>query len=213
MIDNQDVFTDKCIRCKRYDVEINNFRYAKTHSKLMSGTEVTKWVNMPVCVNCAQKFRRYITIEKFLDKFKSALICINVFFYTFPIIGLIYLIPNLAYLGSNPGFLVNYILTLLAPISITVVIFLLIYLTKHSSSSPRKYIDIKSSGKIIIKDEEYRQKVAAQIIETAKIVADPENKFFCPNCGTERSIFEDFCNNCGKDLRALKIKKEKLDKL
>ena len=201
---------NKCIRCKRTDVKIENFTYLKRTMKLLSGTDHFKNIIVPVCEDCKKKFSTYSTLEYYYDKLKTFLITVSICFYIYAFVVTIFTIPYFFFLKHSSW--VKYLVPFIIPISITVIIIILNYLIKKSSYSVRKYIDITSNGKIKVKDKEIQQiiaeKIETELIKRIEAKMKGEDIIFCPKCGIQCNIFTDFCTSCGKDLRTLELRKK-----
>ncbi|MFW9828903.1 MAG: hypothetical protein ACFFEY_15040 [Candidatus Thorarchaeota archaeon] len=187
-------FPQKCIKCKRTDLPLNKFVYARS---VMSRYIKTRYIKIPVCDNCEKDFMKYEKILKYL-RLKYCLMCI----FT------ITLFLTLAWIISAPylnGMIILTVFVISIISGVLTLILLVIHLNLYYKNTGRinKYIEIKMDGSILIKDPEYRKEYEEFLAFRAESSKEEsqENTFYCPKCHRPQKRGTLFCKNCGKDLR------------
>jgi len=190
-------FPKKCIKCKRTDVELHKFTYAKTKTKRKHSSKSysTMYTSFPVCSSCKQEFEKSYKVENVFENIKY--ISLISFLIS------IYLVIELLR-GSSSG-LIRGLLIITA--SITIIGIGLYVKTKLDPNRIRNYINLKKTGEVSITDKEFQQEVIEHIVSEKEEEALKKNigvgMITCPKCGSQQLKSIDFCNACGKELRNL----------
>jgi hypothetical protein len=191
---NMSEFPKKCIKCKREDLPLKDFVYARS---IMSRSIKTSYIRIPVCEDCEKDFNRYEKLLNYL-KIKYCVFCI------FTITTFI----SIAWSISTP-FIDQILITSMTIIAIVSGIILTIFLVIHLNLYKRNpgrinnYIEIKMDGSILVKDPEYKkeyEELQAAIVEDNKGKLQNET-FYCPRCRKPQKRGTFYCRNCGKDLK------------
>ncbi|MFW9818805.1 MAG: hypothetical protein ACFFE5_04280 [Candidatus Thorarchaeota archaeon] len=184
-----EIFPNKCIKCKRTDVELHKFRYGASR-----GTRTVS-INLPVCSLCKPEFEKAYKIENALNTMKY----ISIISFIVTIFMIISLISGIRSTVNN---LILIVTLVLAIIGIGLYIRL-----RVDAFRIKNYIVLSKNGEIIFKDQEYRQEIIDYIIkqeeEKVKKLSTGIGTIYCPKCGSQQIRGIDFCNNCGKELRDL----------
>jgi hypothetical protein len=181
-------FPNRCIKCKKTDLPLKEFIYARS---IMAKYFKTVYIKIPVCENCEKDFIKYEKMLRYL-RLKYCLLCI----FSFSIF------LTIAWSLYNPYYgerivIYPFIISIITG-SLTLIL-LLIHWNLYNKNTGRisKYIEFKMDGSFEIKDPEYRK-------EYEEFVASYEDEIFnCPKCNTQLLIDTDFCHVCGRDVRGL----------
>ncbi|MFX1411630.1 MAG: zinc-ribbon domain-containing protein [Promethearchaeota archaeon] len=189
-------FPHMCIKCKRKDIDIEEYKYVITkktffsffnQSKLYSSREL----KLPVCKSCKrdlEKFRKYHNHYEGSKYYLICSICLAIILW-FVIMRFVVWIFLLAFLIS---------------ILVSIVIIVIIIIRFTHPNRIDKYIDVKK-GQVKIRDQEFLMEMETHLIsEIGKLREEEKKPIYCPKCGAKRRISDDFCNSCGKDLRGLR---------
>jgi len=188
-------FPKICIKCKRTDLELHKFTYARTKKKVGSKIYNTNYISFPVCSQCKQDFEKSNKIENVFESFKYVSIV--------SFLIAIYMIIEL--IRGSTFWLIS--LILIITMSLTITGIALFVKLKTDPNKIGNYINLKKSGEISITDHELQQKIVEHVV-TIKEEEDFRRKkgtgiIFCPKCGSEHIKGTDFCDKCGKELRNL----------
>lgn len=190
-----EVFPKLCVKCKRSDVELHKFTYSRTKKNVGSKSSITRFLSFPVCSSCKKDFEKSCKFETLFFNLKYPAIV--------SVLILIYSLVEI--LRGSTFWLINILLVITSSI---VFLEIALYIKlKLDPNRVKKYIDLKSSGEVYIKDEELQQKLKEKLIsEREKEILERTTgigTITCPKCGSKQPIGIDFCNNCGKELRNL----------
>jgi hypothetical protein len=187
-------FPNRCIKCKRADLPLKKFGYARS---VMARYIKTRYIEIPVCENCESDFVKYEKILKYL-RLKYCLICIFVI-TTFLTVSWSFSAPY-----ANPVIIDTMLVFSIISGVLTLILFL-IHLNLYNNNSGRinKYIEIKMDGSILIKDPEYRKEYEEFLAVRAESTKDKsyEKMIYCPNCNKPQTRGRFYCKNCGKSLK------------
>ncbi|MFW9819385.1 MAG: hypothetical protein ACFFE5_07225 [Candidatus Thorarchaeota archaeon] len=181
-------FPNKCIKCKKEDLKLEEFIYA---SSIMVRRFKTVYLKIPICDDCKKELMKYERIKKYL-KLKYTFFClfiISVFFL------FVWRRDN-----SDIWPLIITFTSIVAVISGLLVLILLfahLIFSRKNYDRITNYIEISIDGTIIIKDPEYR-KAYEEFNEFAESKED--ELFHCPRCNTLLMIGMEYCHVCGKKI-------------
>lgn len=185
-------YPHKCVKCGATDLELHEFTYAR--SKGTSKSYKTVYISFPTCEKCKKVFGRYYKLENIFENMRYVMICSAIiagftYFTSFP----------------NPS---EFTLTLfIIATIITLVGVVLMVITYTHPNRIRKYVKLKKSGKIEIKDTALQEEIVERVLEKkAEEIYDEIhgiNTITCPKCGSQQRKGIDFCTACGKELRNL----------
>ncbi|MHA2008927.1 MAG: hypothetical protein ACXABO_12260 [Promethearchaeota archaeon] len=190
-----EAFPNKCIKCKRSDIELQKFSYARTKRKRSSKSSSTVYLSFPVCSSCFQDFEKSSRIENLFEsiRFYSIISFVIAIFLGIDIV-----------MRSTSGFTIV-LLTITA--FITIVGFGLYFKLKLDPNRIKKYINLKKTGEVVIKDKEFQKEVVDHIVLNKEVEALKRatglGMIYCPKCGSQQLKGVDYCKNCGKELRNL----------
>ncbi len=185
-------FPKKCIKCKKTDVPLKEFVYARS---IMSQRLKTAYVKVPVCDTCKKELIKYEKRLKYF-KYKYCLLCIFCI-STF--------LPS-AWTSYNPRITPTIIfgtiiLSIISGILTATLFILHIIFNRKNQDNINNYIEINMDGSIVIKDPEYRK----EFEELAKSELSKEDELYnCPSCNTLVMIDMEFCHVCGMDLTKIR---------
>jgi len=185
-------FPKKCIKCKKADVSLKEFIYARS---IMSRRFNTAYIKVPVCDTCKKELIKYEKRLKYF-KYKYCLLCIFCI-STF--------LPN-AWTSYNPRIsptiIISTIIVSIISGSLTIILFISHKIFKMKNPDDiNSYIEIKMDGSILIKDPEYRK----EFEEFSKSELSKEDELYnCPSCNTLVMIDMEFCHVCGMDLTKIR---------
>ncbi len=181
-------FPNKCIKCKKEGLQLEEFIYA---SSILIRRFKTVYLKIPICDDCKKELMRYEKIKKYLN-LKYTFFCIFIISIFFLYVWSLY----------NPDVSLTIIMftIVVSVISGSIVLILLVshiifYMKKYDRIT--NYIEIKIDGTILIKDPEYRKTYEEfQEIENSK----EDELFHCPKCNTLLLIGMEYCHVCGKKI-------------
>jgi len=185
-------FPNKCIKCKREDLPLNDFIYTRI---LFVRKFKSIYFKIPVCDNCKKELAKSERILRYL-KLKNSFFCIfcisTFFLYTWTIYDS----------KISPSLIIFTIFISIVSVSLTILLLILhiiFYMKKYDRIS--NYIEVNTDGSILIKDPEYRKEFE-QLLYLEK--DDKENELYnCPNCNTLVLVDMEFCHVCGQDLKKI----------
>jgi len=181
-------FPNKCIKCKKEDLPLEEFIYARS---ILARRFKTIYFKIPVCDNCKKELIRYEKIVKYL-RLKSSFFCIFCI-STFLLIVWSMYNPTISPIISIFTIIISVISGSLA------LILLITHLIFNMKDYDRisNYIEIKMDGTILIKDPEYRK----EFEEFEEFAFSKEDELFnCPRCNTLLLIGMEYCHVCGKKI-------------
>lgn len=182
-------FPKKCIKCKKEDLPLEEFAYARS---ILDRRFKVFYFKIPICENCKKDLMKYEKRVKYLKSkfFFFCIFCIS----TFPIYTWTIHIPRI-----SPSLIIFTILTSIISGSLTVllsVLHIIFYMKKYDRIS--NYIEINKDGSVLIKDPEYRKEF--EELSLLKEEDKEDELYNCPNCNTLILKDMEFCHVCGKDL-------------
>jgi len=200
---NDQELLDKCIRCKRKDVELIQLT---RHVILGQINLKTFQINFSVCRDCKLKLDKFLKFEEFYKKRTFPRIIAAILFFIYIItIGMLFL-----RIISDVFTLIIYvvILTIVAASAFFGSLLLNRFLYEYHPENINKYLEIRENGTAIIKDPKNEmQTVYVNLLkhEQEKVEKIQKESFnFCPNCGSNIKTYTGFCSVCGKNLRVKK---------
>ncbi|MFX1374991.1 MAG: zinc ribbon domain-containing protein [Promethearchaeota archaeon] len=195
MVEN---FPKKCIVCKETNVDL--IALAVSVSKVRGGIIskqqkiTTQTYEVPVCKNCVKMLARR-------DYLKELQICIGLITFIIFLISIVSLMDEGSYLEK--------LLTI--AIVLIIINIPLFFIKPYISENIKNYVKLKFNDTLYnaIVDPEYKQDIDNFLKERVIIEAVEKelsvNIMFCPKCGSKQKKDSDFCLECGKDLRTLRI--------
>jgi hypothetical protein len=181
-------FPNKCIRCKKEGLKLEEFIYARS---IMGRRFKTIFLKIPVCDDCKKELLKYERIKKYLKQ-KYTFFCIFIISVFFLFVWNMY--------NSDIGPAIIIFTTIVAVLSGSLALILLVahlIVYKKNYDKITNYIEIDINGSIIIKDPEYK-KAYEEFDEFAD--AKEDELFHCPRCNTLLLIGMEYCHVCGKKI-------------
>ncbi|MFX0098989.1 MAG: zinc-ribbon domain-containing protein [Candidatus Hodarchaeota archaeon] len=186
----------KCVKCKRDDVEVHEFKHRKSSGTEFSSSHTTFSITFPVCDGCEQEFKEYLKVKDKATTFMYAGLCM---FIPGAIIGALVLTVNKGLM------IVQYIVIAAMAVLLGISLFFFIA-SKNHPHRIGKFIELTKDGRVIIQDEKLREEVteaAVQKMLEKSVGPTKEETVYCPWCGKPTKKGTRFCLACGKDLSLL----------
>jgi predicted RNA-binding Zn-ribbon protein involved in translation (DUF1610 family) len=184
---------DKCIKCKKTDVELDEFKYRifKKRGNLMWNNLVQtemKTLKIPICKSCRPEIERLNKYENYYATTKYYILCtlpLSIIYGIFSLENILWLIPFIVF---------------------TVGSIILLYFYYIRFAHPSTISKLLNNEQYML---EIRNNLETKVKDGIEILLNKEQTIiYCPKCGAQRTALDDFCNSCGKDLRQLRISKE-----
>lgn len=203
-------FPNICLGCKKDDVPLNDFVYnIRKVKKRTSGNTTTRTTTnlrttFPACDTCEAKFEKAMNAGNLAKRLKRIMRTL--------IIALIFLLVMINLSFFPISFDKTTLYFIIIPI-FSIVIILMVLQIIRASKNPyniKNFLTFHKGGTYSINDPEYAKEMNDFIQETIEeevkeelFGIDEENALYCPICSKQHKKGTDFCNVCGKDLRAV----------